>query len=114
MSIITLGTLTLEVDLAGVKPNYKKNTVKHSILGGTLSRRQNVGLDSSQYELKGIFYGTDKETDLQTLRDYFFNNTEIEFTGYTASSVNVRVIEFTELELSCHWDFSILIEETVN
>lgn len=109
---ITLGSLTLVVDYNGIIPRYFKRMAKHSILGATDSKRQNMGRDSAQYEVKGIMEGASKDTDMTTLRNYYLNHTEVSFSGYTASPVNVRVIELREIDLVTYWEYSVIIEET--
>lgn len=109
---ITLGSLTLIVDYDGIEPKYFKNTAKHTILGATNSKRQNLGRDSTQYEIKGITEGPDKDTDMQTIRNYYLSHNEISFTGYTASPVNVRIIDLEETDLVTYWEYKITIEET--
>lgn len=109
---ITLGTVTLTVDYDGITPQYKKRTAKHTILGATESKRQYLGRDSTQYNLDGITLGTNKDTDMTTLRDYYLNHTEISFAGYTASAVNVRIIKLRETDYYTYWDYSLVLEVT--
>lgn len=110
---ITLGSLVLIVDYNGIKPRHIKNTVKHSILGGTQSRRQTLGRDSTQYEIKGIFEGANKDADMETLRNYFLNNTVVAFQGHTDLSVQVTLISpFEEQDLITYWAWKIVVEET--
>ena len=111
---ITLGALTLIVDVDGVRPKYFKRTSKHSILGATNSKRQYTGSDSIQYEVRGIFEGVNRDTDMATLRGYYTDNDEIAFQGYTSTAVQVRIIELKEVEHVVHWEWKIKIEETGN
>lgn len=109
---ITLGSLTLTVDYNGIIPRYFKRTAKHSILNAINSKRQNIGRDSHQYEIRGIMEGADRDTDEATLRNIYLDNDQVSFEGYTDSAVNVRVIEFTEIDLVTYWEYTILVEET--
>lgn len=111
---IILGALMLIVDYDGITPKYGKNTAQHSFLGATNSKRQYLGRDSHQYEIKGIFEGTNKDTDMATLRNYFLNDNEIAFQGYTSTAVQVKILELEELDLVTYWEYTILIEETGN
>jgi len=109
---ITLGALALVVDYDGIKPKYHKLTAKHTILGATNSKRQNLGRDSTEYEVKGIMEGANKDTDMTTLRNYYLNHTEVIFQGYMDLGVNVRIIELQEVDLYTYWEWKITIEET--
>lgn len=109
---ITLGILTLPVDFDGIRPEYSKISAKHTILGASNSKRQELGRDSDRYELKGIMEGVDRDTDMETLRNYYLNSTEVSFQGYTTLPVNVRVIEFQELNLFTYWEWQLMIEIT--
>jgi len=109
---ITLGSLVLIVDYDGIKPKYSKLTAKHTILGATNSKRQQLGRDSTEYEVSGIMEGANRDTDMTTLKNYYLNHTEVIFQGYVDPGVNVRVIELKESDLYTHWVWSIKIEET--
>lgn len=109
---ITLGALTLTVDWDEIRPKYEKKTAKHTILGATNSKRQYIGRDSHQYDIQGIFSGTNKDTDMETLRNYYLNNTEIAFQGYTSLSVQVRIIDLEERDYYTYWEYKLTIEET--
>ena len=109
---ITLGSVTLIVDWDGIESRYFKNTAKHSLLGATDSKRQYLGKDSNQYKIKGIFEGASKDTDMQTIRNYYLNNTEVSFSGYTTSAVNVRIIEIVEKDFFTYWEYDLVVEET--
>ena len=111
---ITLGSLILEVDYNGIGPVYHNLTAKHSILGATNSKRQYLGRDSTEYEVTGVMEGTDRDANMLILRNYFLNNTEVLFQGYTDPSVLVKIIEFTERDFITYWDWSLKIEETGN
>ena len=111
---ITLGSLVLVVDYDGIEPRYFKRMAKHSILTASDSKRQNLGRDSTQYAIKGVMEGTDKDTDMTTLRNYYLNHTEVLFQGYVSPGVNVRVIELRERDLITYWEFLIVVEETGN
>ena len=109
---ITLGSLTLVVDYNGIIPRYFKRMAKHSILGATDSKRQNLGRDSTQYEVKGIMEGASRDADMTTLRNYYLDHDEISFSGYTGSPVNIRIIELKEINLVTYWEYRIILEET--
>ena len=110
----TLGSLILDVDYNGINPMYHKLTAKHSILRATNSKRQELGRDSTEYEVTGIMEGTDRDTNMTTLRNYYLNNTEVLFQGYTDPSVFVKIIELTERNLITYWEWTLKIEETGN
>lgn len=112
MTDIELGSLTLIVDYNGIRPRYFNRTAQHSILDATESKRQYLGRDSTQYEIKGIMEGVDRDADMTTLRNYFLDNTEVSFSGYTTAPVNVRVIELREINLITYWEYTIVVEET--
>lgn len=109
---ITLGSLVLVVDYDGIRPKYYKRTAKHSILGATNSKRQNLGRDSTEYEVKGIMEGANKDTDMTTLRNYYLDHTEVLFMGYVSPGVNVRILELVERDLYTYWEWRIVVEET--
>ena len=111
---ITLGSLILDTDYNGINPIYHNLTAKHSILSATNSKRQYLGRDSTEYEVKGIMVGTDRDTNMTTLRNYYLNNTEVLFQGYTDPSVLVKIIELTERSFYTYWDWTLKIEETGN
>jgi len=111
---ITLGSLILDTDYNGIGPIYHNLTAKHSILNATNSKRQYLGRDSTEYELTGVMEGTDRDANMLILRNYFLNNTEVLFQGYTDPSVHVKIIEFTERNFITYWDWSLKIEETGN
>jgi len=109
---ITLGALTLTVDYDEIRPKYKINSAKHTILSASNSKRQFLGRDSHQYDIKGIFSGANKDTDMTTMRNYYLNNTEIAFQGYTDLAVQVRIIDLEERDYYTYWEYKITIEET--
>ncbi len=109
---ITLGSLVLVVDFGGIQPRYHKLTAKHSILGATNSKRQNMGRDSTEYEVTGIMEGADRDTDMTTLRNYHLNHTEVIFQGYVDPGINIRVLELAERDMYTYWEWKIIIEVT--
>ena len=112
---ITLGAQTLTVDFDGIKPRRFKRTSKHSILGATNSKRQYLGADSTQYEIEGIWDGSTRDADMAIMRGYYDNNDEIAFQGYAdLLASQVRIIELREDELTVHWEYRIIVEETGN
>lgn len=109
---ITLGSLVLVVDFGGIEPRYHKITAKHSILGATNSKRQNMGRDSTEYEVTGIMEGADRNADMTTMRNYYLNHTEVIFQGYVDPGINVRVIDLAERDMYTYWEWKIVIEVT--
>ena len=111
---ITLGSLILDVDYNGINPIYHKLTAKHSILGATNSKRQELGRDSTEYEVTGFMSGADRDANMTILRNYYLNHTEVFFQGYVDPGVHVRIIEFTDRDFNTYWEWKMLIEETGN
>lgn len=109
---ITLGALTLIVDFDGIQPRYFKRTSKHSILSATNSKRQYLGRDSTQYEIKGIFESATRDADMETLKDYYLDNDVVAFQGYTSLAVQTRIIELREIDLITYREYKIIVEET--
>lgn len=96
-----------------IKPIHKKINVNLSIPTSDNDLRQHMGFESKIWEVTCVFVSSTRTTDKNTLKTYYEDDAEVDFTDDENNIHSVKIIDFQAEQppWQSRWDIKMILRE---